>query len=83
MPCIWSTVHHQPTPGEHEEQGDEPEPGSRRGEGRREASADGARSCAEAISAQAAHENSDVESPVLPSYSMPKALMRERLPLPS
>ena len=27
---------------------------------------------------QAAQENSDVESPVLPSYSMPKALIRER-----
>jgi hypothetical protein len=29
-------------------------------------------------SVQAAQENSDVESPVLPSYSMPKALIRER-----
>src|SRR5439155_27388226 len=28
--------------------------------------------------AHAVQENSDVESPVLPSYSMPKALMRER-----
>ena len=79
MPCIWSTVHHQPSAGEREEQRDEPEPGARgrerRGETRRRREPGRApgRSCA-----QAAQENSDVESPVLPSYSMPKALIRER-----
>src|SRR4051795_581614 len=34
--------------------------------------------CAGAITDQAAQENPDFESPVLPSYSMPKALIRER-----
>ena len=29
--------------------------------------------------AQAAQENADVDSPVLPSYSMPKALIRDRV----
>ena len=58
---------------------DEPEPRAR---GRADAGArpapPGARSGADAITAQAAQENSDVDSPVLPSYSMPNALIRER-----
>ena len=63
--------------GEGEEQRDEPEPGARGGEGRGETRA--APACLRVRSrAQAAQENSDVESPVLPSYSMPKALIRER-----
>ena len=36
MPRIWSTVHHQPSAGEREEQRDEPEPGARGGERRGE-----------------------------------------------
>jgi hypothetical protein len=31
------------------------------------------------VAGQAAQENSDVDSPVFPSYSMPKALIRDRL----
>ena len=75
MPRIRSAVDHHPTAASDEEERDETEARTygreRRRRGRRPASG------AEAISAP--RRTRDVESPVLPSYSIPNALICERL----
>ena len=82
MPCICSSRPPPADGGEDEEQRDEPEPRARGRERRREAAACRAPGrVPRRSSAQAAQENSDVESPVLPSYSMPNALMLRALRL--
>ena len=81
MPRICPTVHHQPTPAS-----------AKRTTTRRQLSAGGrvrgTKTCAGAAAPtrrrsfrQAAHEKSDFDSPVFPSYSMPKALIRRPLRL--
>ena len=77
MPRIWSAVHHQPSGGQGEEHGDEPQArahgGDTPGEGPSRLTG---WTCS--VMSSGGPREVDFDRPVLPSYSMPKALMRER-----
>ena len=77
IPRIRSTVHHQPIPARVKRKATSPSrvrAAAKAGPGPPRPRS----SCAGRSSGQAAQENSDVERPVFPSYSIPKALIRER-----
>jgi hypothetical protein len=74
---IWPADHHHDS-GQREQQRDEPTSGLYRRECGRETYAARPLPLRERSCTHAAQENCDVERPVLPSYWMPKALIRDR-----
>src|SRR6185295_1036919 len=82
IPRIWSTVHHHPIAASVKRTAMRP----RRVLAAANAGAMPSRPNGWSVDAskpQAAQENSEVESPVFPSNSIPKALIRERFAIPT